>query len=362
MLSKAICFVIAAFSAPLLLAQASANYPPPPQSSGYPPPRNAPITPPAAIRVCANPADWSKCGTWVWENGHYAAWREWGAHASVEIRSFTAESVIFRRTDTGTPGPGHPGAGFWQDYSGSITNGNSILDGRSAASDHTSGTFRAYWGEAMLQHPEMTPDQWTPFSTAEIPCDPRSFRGNAGEAAERGGYAVQKKDMNTAVCWLRIGSEGGNADAQAMLAAILYKGLSGSPSYPQAFTLASKSAIQDNYIAAEVLARMYESGQGVTKDPQAGSLWRSKIDDFKSEYNLQQQFLARIRQQGQQVAQAQRIQEAVVGLVFLGAAAAILSGGESSSPSSGPRVCEVGHWVNQSVGNGRTWFCDRYSK
>lgn len=106
--------------------------------------------PPRVMRVCANPNDWTVCSTWRWVNGHYDGWREWGAIATMTVASFTRDSVVIRRTDTGAPGPGHPGAGFTMVYRGTISSqGNSILDGISTANNGSVGQFRAYWGEAV---------------------------------------------------------------------------------------------------------------------------------------------------------------------------------------------------------------------
>jgi TIR domain len=112
------------------------------------------IPPPAVMRVCANPRDYSKCSTWTWTNGHYAGWREWGAIATMTVESFTPESVVIRRTDTGPPGPGHPGAGFTAIYVGQISSqGDSILNGQVRDNRGGIGQFWAYWGAALRDHP-----------------------------------------------------------------------------------------------------------------------------------------------------------------------------------------------------------------
>jgi hypothetical protein len=109
---------------------------------------------PRTMRVCANPNDWSVCSTWTWVNGHYDGWREWGAIATMTVESFTRDSVVIRRADTGPPGPGHPGAGFTMVYRGTISSqGNSILDGVSTANNGSVGPFRAYWGEPIRDLP-----------------------------------------------------------------------------------------------------------------------------------------------------------------------------------------------------------------
>jgi hypothetical protein len=117
-----------------------------------------PQSPPPVMRVCGNPTDWNMCSVWTWNNGHYDGWREWGAIATMTVVSFTPQSVVISRTDTGPPGPGHPGAGFTMVYRGTISSsGDSILDGISdgggGASGPVSGRFRAFWGAALQALP-----------------------------------------------------------------------------------------------------------------------------------------------------------------------------------------------------------------
>ncbi len=109
---------------------------------------------PAVMRVCANPNDWTVCSMWTWNSDHYDGWREWGAIATMTVESFTPESVVIRRTDTGPPGPGHPGAGFTMVYRGTISSqGDSILDGISEGTGGAGGPFKAYWGSALRDLP-----------------------------------------------------------------------------------------------------------------------------------------------------------------------------------------------------------------
>jgi hypothetical protein len=108
------------------------------------------LSPPAVMRVCADPRDYSRCSTWTWTNGHYDGWREWGAIATMTVESFTPESVVIRRRDTGQPGPGHPGAGFTAVYVGQISaQGDRILNGQVRDNRGGVGPFRAYWGAAL---------------------------------------------------------------------------------------------------------------------------------------------------------------------------------------------------------------------
>lgn len=140
--------VMAALFASALFAQS-----PPLQVPSLPARADNPQTPPPVMRVCADPNDWSRCSTWTWVNGRYEGWREWGADATMTVVSFNRDAVVIKRIDTGTRGPGHPGAGFSMVYRGTISSdGNSILDGVSTANNGSSGEFRAYWGSALQAH------------------------------------------------------------------------------------------------------------------------------------------------------------------------------------------------------------------
>jgi hypothetical protein len=133
----------------------------------------SPEAPPPVMRVCANPSNWNQCSTWTWVNGHYDGWREWGAIATMTVESFTRDSVVIRRADTGPPGPGRPGAGFTMVYRGAISSqGNSILDGVSQGTSGAGGPFRAYWGEALRDLPPATNPAQNPRPTVIVPVMP----------------------------------------------------------------------------------------------------------------------------------------------------------------------------------------------
>jgi len=132
-----------------------------------------PQAPPPVMRVC-DPN--GQCSNWTWSNGHYdGAWSN--ATATIKVVSFTPESVIMKRTDTG----GRPGF-FAYTYSGKIsTQGNSILDGiwvgdpgtREAG---TSGHFTATWGAALDDNPAARPSRPTVVvPIAPIVCVPWFF-------------------------------------------------------------------------------------------------------------------------------------------------------------------------------------------
>jgi hypothetical protein len=132
-----------------------------------------PQAPPPVMRVCdPNGA----CSTWTWNNGHYdGAWSN--ATATMTVVSFSPESVIIKRTDTG----GRPGF-FAYTYSGKISaQGNSILDGVWVGDPGTreaggSGHFTATWGAALADNPAARPSPRTVVvPVAPVVCIPWFF-------------------------------------------------------------------------------------------------------------------------------------------------------------------------------------------
>jgi len=107
-------------------------------------------SPPPVMRVC-DPA--GACSIWTWNNGHYdGAWSN--ATATMAVVSFSPDSVIIKRTDTG----GRPGY-YAYVYTGKISvQGNSILNGDwvgapGSVQAGVSGHFTATWGAALQDNP-----------------------------------------------------------------------------------------------------------------------------------------------------------------------------------------------------------------
>jgi hypothetical protein len=116
-----------------------------------------PQAPPPVMRVC-DPN--GTCGTWTWNSGHYdGVWA--GATATLTVVSFTPESVIIKRTDTGAR------TGLAYTYSGKISaQGDSVLDGVWVGEPGTreggaSGHFTATWGAALGDNPAARPSRPT---------------------------------------------------------------------------------------------------------------------------------------------------------------------------------------------------------
>jgi hypothetical protein len=107
-------------------------------------------SPPPVMRVC-DPA--GACSNWTWNNGHYdGAWNN--ATATMTVVSFSTESVVIKRVDTG----GRPGY-YAYVYTGKISSqGNSILNGDwlgepGSMQAGVSGHYTATWGTALQNNP-----------------------------------------------------------------------------------------------------------------------------------------------------------------------------------------------------------------
>ena len=112
----------------------------------------------ARHRLCAFTIPAGTCGTWTWNNGHYdGVWAQAGVTANLAVESFTSESVVIRRTDTGAR------AGYAYVYTGKISaGGDSILNGTwvgvpGTAQAGSAGNFTATWGAALGNNPAARP-------------------------------------------------------------------------------------------------------------------------------------------------------------------------------------------------------------
>jgi hypothetical protein len=105
---------------------------------------------PSEIRVC----DPARCGTWLWDNGHYdGLWADIPLTSTITVESFTPESVVFHRANNADSNQ--------YLYRGTISaDGNSIIDGLvSGLNNNQVGRFSAYWGTALKDHPASGPAQ-----------------------------------------------------------------------------------------------------------------------------------------------------------------------------------------------------------
>jgi hypothetical protein len=89
-------------------------------------------------------------------------------------------------------------------------------------------------------------------------------------------------DYKEASCWLNGLSEGGDPQAQALLASVLYQGSDDVPKDPKrAYYWAEKSASKGNYFGALVLATLYKEGQGVAPDLQKANFWLGMANEWR---------------------------------------------------------------------------------
>jgi hypothetical protein len=255
--------------------------------------------------------------------GH-AEWTLSGAVADLTIERFDLDGVVLHRVDTVGRTPGITAV-----YTGKIE-GNRI-EGNVTWSwpGHWSTSPSSTWYATVL-----APANYA-FLDPNVACAPSLYQGSGLEATARAEQSIELKKLDVAACWLRIGANKGNANAEGMLAAVLYKGLAGPPSYSDALTWAQKAAEQDNYFGDRVLSLIYENGRGVTKDDWQAKFWNMKAERDKSAVLLaEQQAQERQRQQQAQRVQAQQSQQQkqnLGGLLMLG----LIFGAMDDGPTAG---------------------------
>lgn len=143
---------------------------------------------------------------------------------------------------------------------------------------------------------------------------------------------MEADDMSNAACWLRIGATQGDAEAQGMLASILYRGIGVPVNLPEAAIWAEKSSAQNYFLGEHVLALMYASGNGKPKDSAKAAFWKDKYEKDKLALDRAQQ---QAQEAGRQRAQAQAEHNLAAGLrmmkLFLGAYSGDSDGGHSEA-------------------------------
>jgi len=211
-------------------------------------------------------------GIWVFNGrqGH-GEWPGSQAVAHLTIEYFGFDSLLIRRVDQGGRTPGLTAV-----YTGKIE-GNHI-DGKVTWSwpGHWKRSPSSTWYATVLQ-----PANYS-FLDPNIACEPSVYQGSGPEASARAAQALQLKNNQATLCWLRLGARKEDPDAEGMLSAMLYKGLGGPPSYAGALNWARKSAVNNNYVGEHVLFLMYANGQGVSKDPKQAEYWLAKADRDKA--------------------------------------------------------------------------------
>ena len=107
--------------------------------------------PPQMMTVCSPPTT-DRCGTFVWNNGHYdGTWPGISKTATIALERFAPQSVLMTRTDHDDGKRFH--------YEGKISaEGDSIVDGLiSGLDDGILIHFTAYWGQQLKYHPATAP-------------------------------------------------------------------------------------------------------------------------------------------------------------------------------------------------------------
>lgn len=270
--------------------------------------KDPPVQLPPVMHLCMG-----HCFPILWDKGHYV---QFGPENTgiYTVESFTRESFILHRVDKGR----FP---LTATLTGQMSeDGNSVVGGRVDWTSGNSGTspFKAAWGSALDTLPGGA-DEDELRGLVNIPCD-TSSHVSIREAGARAGQLMELDDMASATCWLRIGAKQGDAEAQGMLASVLYRGIGVPVNIPEAAIWAGKSSAQNNFLGDHVLWLMYANGKGKPKDPAKAEFWKAKYErDKLADDQARQQAQEAERQRNQ--AQAQH--NAAAGLfmlqLFLGA-------------------------------------------
>ena len=284
---------------------------------------------PPVIHICM-----AHCGPLMWDKGHYINFGP--ENTSIyTVESFTRDSVIIHRTDKGHFPLTATLTGKMSDDGESIVNGKIVW----TSGNSGSSPFTAEWGSRIIsQDPYEGQRGWL-----NVPCDASSHI-SIEKAKERAEQLMEADDMSTAKCWLRIGATQGDAEAQGMLASILYRGIGGPVNVLEAAIWAEKSSAQNYFLGEHVLALMYASGNGKPKDSAKAAFWKDKYEKDKLA-------LDRVQQQAQdaqrQRAQAQAQHNAAAGLfmmqLFLGAYSGDSDGGHSEAWLNARDWCNGGN-------------------
>lgn len=286
---------------------------------------------PAVMQVCV-----AVCAQLEWTGGRYENFDlQRRPHTVYEVESFTPNSFVIKRTELAID----PAYGLTAVYRGTFTEGD----------DTARGTVEFTWpGQAGYPHSA----KWTArgleppdylFIDPHAPCGGPLERGDQKRAEAHAVRAMDAKDYPLAACWLNRASDGGDANAEGMLATLLYLGtMPGvSADYKRALTLARDAAEQGNYLGERCLSRLYATGRGLPKDAAQAAYWSAKADRDKQAAILAEQ--RRSEQRWQAIAQAHRMQagprfspQTVGALMVLGLVLGAMgdSGGGASSGDS----------------------------
>jgi hypothetical protein len=303
-----------------------------------------PVQLPPVMHLCLG-----HCFPVMWDKGHYV---QFGPENTgiYTVESFTRESFILHRVDKGR----FP---LTATLTGQMSaEGNSVVNGRVDWTSGNSGTcpFKAAWGNALGTLPGGA-DEDELRGLVNIPCDASSSVSIA-QADARAEQLMELDDMASASCWLRIGAKQGDAEAQGMLASVLYRGIEVPVNIPEAAIWADKSSAQNNYLGDHILWLMYANGKGKPKDPAKAEFWRARYekDKLASERAEEQ-----AKEAQRQRAQAQAQQNAVAGLFMLQLFLGAFSGDSDRSGSNPSAVVDRINGMKENCANGG--YCGGYS-
>jgi hypothetical protein len=152
----------------------------------------------------------------------------------------------------------------------------------------TSGTFY------MVDFDHVAIDNHPPFQRLslplynDIPCSSSNELSVGAEWAYMRAVVAQKaKDMQAAVCWLYVASIQKDARAAFYLASCIHDSIGTPVNLSQVLQWAKISADNGSEYGANLVALLYERGEGVAKSPDNARYWRQRGEEIKRQRNEQ---------------------------------------------------------------------------
>jgi TPR repeat protein len=117
----------------------------------------------------------------------------------------------------------------------------------------------------------------------DVPCDPdNAFRVQANYASLRGWDAVGNGANARATCWFRIAANQGHAHAMSELGRRLHFGIGVDRNDTEAFDWLKRGAERGDAYGSEILALLYEQGDGVAADKAQAEAWHARTKAIKA--------------------------------------------------------------------------------
>jgi len=117
----------------------------------------------------------------------------------------------------------------------------------------------------------------------DVACDEHNSYGvEAPWATERAEIADKRSDFTTAACWYHTAALGGSARSMSEYGNRLHEGLGVQKNIAEAVQWLEKGSASGDYYGAQILASMYEKGDGVAADGAKAQEWSAKSKELKA--------------------------------------------------------------------------------